>query len=64
MTVALADGQAVYVVRYPSNNQSPSLYRSTNLDAMREVGGTLEEFSENTTIILSEPLDEVSKHWQ
>lgn len=64
MTVALADGKRVFAVRYASNRDAPSLYHSRNLHAIQEVGGKTENLPTDGLLILSEPLDAVSDHWE
>lgn len=64
MTVAISDGEQIYAVRYSSGGPSPSLYHSKNIHAVQEVGGDAIKFSHQAQIVLSEPLDHVSDHWQ
>ena len=64
MTVALTDGKRVIAVRYSSDRDSPSLYHSRNLHALHEVGGKTENLPADGMLILSEPLDAVSEHWE
>jgi len=64
MTVAATDGKRVFAVRYSSDHHSPSLYHSRHLHALREVGGKTEKLPDDGLLILSEPLDAVSDHWE
>lgn len=64
MTIAVSDGTRIFSIRYSSSQNSQTLYHSRNIDALREVGGESEEMSPNSVIVLSEPLDDVSEHWQ
>ena len=64
MTVAATDGRRVFAVRYSSDHDSPSLYHSRNLHALREVGHKTETLPDDGLLVLSEPLDDVSEHWQ
>jgi glutamine amidotransferase len=64
MTVAVADGKRIVAVRYSSDHRSPSLYHSRNLHALHEVGGKTEDLPADGLLILSEPLDGISEHWE
>jgi len=64
MTVAAADGKRVVAVRYSSDHDSPSLYHSRNLHALHEVGHKTETLPDDGLLVLSEPLDDVSEHWE
>jgi predicted glutamine amidotransferase len=64
MTVAAVDGKRVFAVRYASDHDSPSLYHSKSLHALRELGGKTEDLPDDGLLILSEPLDAVSQHWE
>ncbi len=64
MTVAAVDGKRVFAVRYASDHDSPSLYHSKSLHALRELGGKTEDLPDDGILILSEPLDAVSQHWE
>lgn len=63
MTLALSDGARIFALRYSSDRQSQTLYHSRNIHALREVGGQSEELPSNGVIVLSEPLDSISDHW-
>ncbi len=64
MTLAVADGKRVFAVRYSTSHRSPSLYHSRHLHALQEVGGKTEQLPKDGVLILSEPLDAVSAHWE
>jgi len=64
MTVALADGQRLVAVCYASDHRAPSLYHSRNLHALHEIGGKTEDMPADGILVLSEPLDGVSEHWE
>lgn len=64
MTLAAADGERLFAVRYSSSGHSPTLYCTNHLGVVREEDGEEEKLPADVTIILSEPLDQVSEHWQ
>lgn len=64
MTIAVSDGERIFALRYSSCRQSQTLYHSRNIHALREVGGHCEELPPDGVIILSEPMDSVSEHWE
>jgi predicted glutamine amidotransferase len=67
MTVATSDGERVWVFRYSSEHDSRSLYFSTDVAALRELYPENEVFrriSDETRIVVSEPLGELVGAWQ
>jgi predicted glutamine amidotransferase len=64
MTIAVSDGERIFALRYSSYRDSQTLYHSRNIHALREVGGECEEMSPDAVIVLSEPLDDISEHWE
>jgi predicted glutamine amidotransferase len=67
MTVATTDGQRLWAFRYSSENDSRSLYYSTDVTALRSLYPENERFSgvsEETRIVVSEPLSDLSGAWQ
>ncbi len=62
--VCTTDGKRVWAVRYSSNNDSRTLYHSRHLQAVREIDGSYEALPESAVIVLSEPLDELTAHWE
>jgi glutamine amidotransferase len=67
MTVATTDGTRIWAFRYSSENASRTLYVSTAVHALRELYPENEQFrhlSEETRIIVSEPLGELVGAWQ
>ena len=58
------DGKRLWSVRYSSNNQSRTQYHSRHIHALRDVDGVYEPLPEGAVIVLSEPLDELSEHWE
>ena len=66
MTIATTDGQCVWAFRYSSEEQSRSLYYSTKVQTLRELHpelARLQEVSDETRIIVSEPLGELAGAW-
>lgn len=67
MTAALSDGQRVWAFRYSSEGASRSLYFSTavgTLRAMYPENENLRRVSDETRIVVSEPLVELAGAWQ
>jgi glutamine amidotransferase len=66
MTVATTDGSSVWAFRYSSEGSSRSLFFSTAVDALRtqhpEVA-VLRELSDETRVIVSEPLGDLAGAW-
>jgi predicted glutamine amidotransferase len=66
MTIATTDGKSVWAFRYSSEGKSRSLYYSTDMRAVREMypeRPRLQEVSDETRIIVSEPLVELAGAW-
>jgi predicted glutamine amidotransferase len=66
MTIATTDGKSVWAFRYSSEGKSRSLYYSTNVRALREMypeRPRLQEVSDETRIIVSEPLVDLPGAW-
>jgi predicted glutamine amidotransferase len=67
MTVATTDGDRLWVFRYSSEGSSRSLYFSTALATLREMypnNERLHRVSDETRIVVSEPLGELVGAWQ
>ena len=62
-TVAVSDGTRLFAVRYASDGDAPSLYRSRHAHALRVVDGSYEPLPDGAVLLVSEPLDELSEHW-
>jgi len=64
-TLAAADGQTVFGVRYSSDKASKTLYHSEGISSIRTVGGHDEPFPEDGRILVSEPLELEyrDQHW-
>ena len=66
MTVATTDGARTWVFRYSSEGQSRSLYYSTDMRALRAMypdNPRLAAVSDNTRLIVSEPLSDLAGAW-
>jgi predicted glutamine amidotransferase len=66
MTVATTDGRTIWAFRYSSEGQSRSLYFSTRMDALKELHpefAELAELSDETRVVVSEPLGDLPGAW-
>ena len=64
MTLGLSDGQRLYTVRYSSEGRSRTLFHSPNLKALKEIFPDLEQYSDDTRAVVSEPFGELSEYWE
>jgi len=66
MTVATTDGQKIWAFRYSSEHDSRSLYYSTRLETLRALHpelAELAELSDETRVVVSEPLGDLPGAW-
>jgi predicted glutamine amidotransferase len=66
MTVATTDGQRIWAFRYSSEGASRSLYYSTRMDALKAMYPESEELaqlSDETRVVVSEPLGDLAGAW-
>jgi glutamine amidotransferase len=66
MTVATTDGRRVWVFRYSSEGRSRSLFYSTSVHTLRAKfpdNPILHGLSEETRLVVSEPLGELAGAW-
>jgi predicted glutamine amidotransferase len=66
MTIGTTDGKGVWAFRYSSERRSRSLYFSTDMRTVREMypeRPRLQEVSDETRIIVSEPIVELAGAW-
>jgi glutamine amidotransferase len=66
MTIATTDGRSIWAFRYSSEGDSRSLYFSTRLDALKELHPEVAELaglSDETRVVVSEPLGDLSGAW-
>jgi len=67
MTVATTDGERIWAFRYSSEGDSRSLYFSTALSALHDLypeNENLRQLSDETRVVVSEPLGELAGAWQ
>ena len=67
MTVAVTDGETTWAFRYSSEGRSRSLFRSTDISALRALHPThelLQELSDDARLVVSEPLGDLEGAWQ
>ncbi|MFF0425104.1 class II glutamine amidotransferase [Streptomyces sp. NPDC004520] len=66
MTLALTDGERVWVFRYSTARASRSLFYSSRVDALRRLHpdvAFLRDISEETRLVVSEPLGDLPGAW-
>ncbi|SEP86592.1 glutamine amidotransferase [Streptomyces sp. yr375] len=66
MTIAVTDGERLWAFRYSSQGTSRSLFYSTRVDTLRSLHPDLEflrEVSDETRLIVSEPLGDLPGAW-
>ncbi|MGW6395289.1 class II glutamine amidotransferase [Streptomyces sp. NPDC055103] len=66
MTVAVSDGTSVWAFRYSSQGASRSLFYSSRVDALRKLHPEvtfLQEVSDETRLVVSEPLGDLPGAW-
>jgi glutamine amidotransferase len=66
MTVATSDGRSIWAFRYSSERDSRSLYFSTRMDNLKALYPESEELaalSDETRVVVSEPLGDVPGAW-
>ena len=66
MTIAASDGETIWVFRYASDSQSRSLFYSTNVQALSAQypeNPVFQSLSDETRLVVSEPLGELAGVW-
>jgi hypothetical protein len=66
MTIATTNGQKIWAFRYSSEGASRSLYFSTRMDALKAMYPESEELaalSDETRVVVSEPLGDLAGAW-
>ncbi len=58
-SIAVADGENLYAVRYASEGEPRSLYYATDLDVLQEVDPAFGAIPEGSVVVVSEPLGPV-----
>lgn len=67
MTVAVTDGETTWAFRYSSAGSSRSLFRSTDVTALRQQhpdNPVLAQLSDDARLVVSEPLGDLQGAWQ
>ncbi len=67
MTVATSDGRSIWAFRYSSEGKSRSLFFSTRMDALKALHPEFVELaglSDETRVVVSEPLGDLEGAWQ
>lgn len=64
VSACATNGEQLWAIRYSSNHQSRTLYHSSHLHALHEIDGTYAPLPDDATIVVSEPLDELTSHWE
>jgi len=64
MTVAVADGETIWVVRYSTEGQSRSLFHSRSVAALKELSPFFSRYSDDAVLVVSEPLDDLTGLWE
>lgn len=64
MAAAVADGRRILALRWSSDGKSPSMFYGTGSDVWIEQGDVRFIDGKGCSLVLSEPLDEVSDHWR
>ena len=62
-SAAVSDGRRLYALRYSSDDQSPSLFYTTDLEVLRHHDETLSVIPPGSVVVVSEPLGELAD-WQ
>jgi glutamine amidotransferase len=66
MTVATTDGEKIWAFRYSSEHDSRTLYLSTRMDALKALypeSAELQRLSDETRVVVSEPLGDLPGAW-
>ena len=66
MTTGTSDGESVWAFRYSSEGKSRTLYYSTDVRTLREMypeRPRLQEVSDETRIVVSEPIVDLAGAW-
>lgn len=66
MTLAISDGEHLWAFRYSSQGESRSLFYSSRVEALRRLHPDMEflqEISDETRLVVSEPLGDLPGAW-
>jgi len=64
MTLCICDGERIHAFRYRSQGTPPSLFHSTSMDALEDLHPSYSGFEKGALAVVSEPLSDLSDHWQ
>jgi glutamine amidotransferase len=62
-SVAASDGQRIFAVRHATDGNAPTIYCSRHFHALRSLHGGYLVLPEDAIVVVSEPLDELTEHW-
>tara|TARA_R110002111_G_scaffold2705_3_gene17910 strand:+ start:37103 stop:37936 length:834 start_codon:yes stop_codon:yes gene_type:complete len=63
-SACMTDGRRLWAVRYSSHHQSRTLYHSSHMRALHDLDGTYGALPEDAIIVVSEPLDDLTRNWE
>jgi predicted glutamine amidotransferase len=66
MTIAISDGRDIWVFRYSSEGQPPSLFYSTRVETLRALypdNPIMRKISDDSRLVVSEPLGDLEGAW-
>lgn len=64
LSLSISDGTYTYIVRFSSDSDSPSIFLGNHIHALKTLHHSYEELPKNSLLVVSEPLDNLSEHWQ
>lgn len=64
LTLVVSDGEALYGLRYSSDQDSKTMYINKGSDALRQIEGDVNDIPDKGIVLLSEPLDDCSENWE
>lgn len=64
LTLVVSDGEALYGMRYSSDQDSKTMYINKGSDALRQIEGDVNDIPDKGIVLLSEPLDDCSDNWE
>lgn len=64
MTLGVSDGKTLYAVRYASDGEAPTLFRSRDLEDLAKLNPRLADlFSKESRLVVSEPIGVIASAW-
>lgn len=64
LSCALSDGDKIYTIRYATIDKPNSQFYSTHEDCLKDISDGCEFIPQNSTVIVSEPLDHYNDRWK